>query len=38
MYNTMEYTEHVTCNISNLLVALALEWGRAWGTVAGIKS
>lgn len=34
----MEYTEHVTCNISNLLVALALGWGRALGTVAGINS
>lgn len=29
MYNTMEYTEHVMCNISNSLVALALEWGRS---------
>lgn len=38
MYNTMEYTEHVMCNINNLLVALALERGRAWGTVAGINS
>lgn len=34
MYNTMEYTEHVMCNINNLLVALALEWG----TVASINS
>lgn len=38
MYNTMEYTEHVMCNIRNLLVALALEWGRALGTFAGINS
>lgn len=38
MYTTMEYTEHVMCNISNLHVAVALEWGRAWGIVAGINS